>query len=161
METIYSIRRRNFALILAMPAVARLDQEQDRARMFDVSPSMWSQLKRPTYTIGDESARKLERGAGLPVGWMDRDQTEREVSVNTLESGARHTSQSEQLERVMLDAAESWVLFEEGTGMAFQPVRRLERKMELARMIHDNGGSLHPEAARKIIEAANERTRGK
>lgn len=160
MDTIDSIRRRNFALILALPAVTKLAKEQDRARLFDLSASMWSQLKRPAYRIGDEIARKIERGAGLPNGWMDRDQTEREDTVKILGGEARRSSQNEQLERVMLDAAEAWVRFEEASGIAFQPVRRLERLMELARMIHDNGGSLHPEAARQIVEAARNRTQG-
>ena len=151
MGDIYSIRRRNFDRILVMPRVARLKREQDRAAFFGLSASMWSQIKRPRYKIGDDLAAKLTAAVGLNPGWMD---SEREVNVKAGEDKAGHGSQNEKLDEVILASAELWVRFEEGAGRVFQPMRRLQRKLELAGMIEADGGALSPVHAEQLIDAA-------
>ena len=154
---IYEIRRRNFARILALPRVARLRLEKDRAAFFGLSGSMWSQLRNPAYRIGDPLARRLEATLDLPTAWMDVDQAERDSNAKKQPGEMRPESQNETLDRVMLDAAEAWVRFEEGAGIEFQPVRRLERLMEIARMMRDNGGALSPTQAQQLIDAVRNR----
>lgn len=78
----------------------------------------------------------------------------RELNVKISEARAGYPSQNTQLDEVILTAAELWVRFEEGAGRVFQPVRRLQRKLEIAGMIEANGGSLSPEDSQKLIDAA-------
>lgn len=44
--------------------------EQAFAAQMEISPSMWSQLKR-SRPIGDKLARQFEHHAGQPPGWLD------------------------------------------------------------------------------------------
>lgn len=83
-------------------------------------------------------------------------QPDREVNVKVGEAGAGYASQSAQLDEVILTAAELWVRFEEGAGRVFQPVRRLQRKLEIAGMIEADGGALTPEHSQQLIDAARE-----
>lgn len=158
MTDIYSIRRRNLDRILALPRLARMQWEKDRAAFFGLSPSMWSQVRHRDYKIGDEMAAKLAEAAGYPAGWMDSEpalhHTDREVNVKVNESELRWPSQTGQLDALILESAEKWVLFEEGAGKVFQPVRRLQRLMELAEMIQADGGALSPDHAQQLIDAA-------
>lgn len=160
MGDIYSIRRRNLARILALPRVAKLEREKDRAAFFGVSASMWSQIKHPDYRIGDELAAKLAEAAGLAPGWMDSEapvqHPDREMNVKVAEAGAGYGSQNAKLDEVILTAAELWVRFEEGAGRVFQPVRRLQRKLEIAGMIEADGGALSPEHSQQLIDAARQ-----
>jgi hypothetical protein len=72
MDDIYGIRRKRLQELLDSPRLAKLNRELDRADALDVSPSMFSQLKSPTYKIGDPLARKIEEKLGLDYGWMDQ-----------------------------------------------------------------------------------------
>lgn len=44
--------------------------EQAFARLLQVSPSMWSQIK-SSRPIGDKLARQIESACGQEVGWLD------------------------------------------------------------------------------------------
>ncbi len=44
--------------------------EQAFARLLQVSPSMWSQIK-SSRPIGDKLARQIEAACGQPTGWLD------------------------------------------------------------------------------------------
>lgn len=159
MADIYSIRRRNFARLLTMPKVAKLRLERDRAAFFGLTPSMWSQLKSPEYRIGDEIAAKLAECAGLPQGWMDSEglhHPDGEVSVKSRVGEVESPSQIETLGQVILASAERWVRMEEGAGRKFQPVRRLQRLMEIAGMIEADGGALSPTHAEELLDAARQ-----
>lgn len=142
MEDIYSIRRRNFDRILAMPKVIRLRLEKDRAAFFGVSPSMWSQLKHPDYRIGDELAVKLAEAIGQPAGWMDSDPHHpgREVNVKLGEQQPRYPSQNEEVTPAILARAEFWMRVEERAKGEFPPVRRAQRILEFCRMIQAHDG---------------------
>ena len=78
----------------------------------------------------------------------------REVNVKVQDGQAGYASQNETLDQVILTAAELWVRFEEGAGRKFQPVRRLQRKLEIAGMIEADGGALTPEHSQQLIDAA-------
>lgn len=160
MPDIYSIRRRNLDRLLALPRLSRLELEKDRAAFFGLSPSMWSQVKNPDYKIGDEMAAKLAEAAGMGAGWMDSEppvhHADREVSVKEQVSDYQQPSQNEKLDEVILASAELWVRFEEGAGRRFQPVRRLQRKLEIAGMIEADGGALNPEHSQQLIDAARQ-----
>lgn len=71
MDDIYGIRRTNLNRALEMPALARLPKKQDKAAFLDISSSMYSQLLRPEYKIGDDMARKIEAALRLERNWMD------------------------------------------------------------------------------------------
>lgn len=160
MGDIYSIRRRNLGRILALPRVAKLRREKDRAAFFGVSASMWSQIKHADYRIGDELAAKLAEAAGFAPGWMDSEapvnQTDRQVNVKEQADDYRQSSQNEKLDEVILATAELWVRVEEGAGRKFQPMRRLQRKLEIAGMIEADGGGLTPEHSQQLLDAARQ-----
>ena len=144
MGDIYSIRRRNFERILAMPRVAKLKREKHRAALFGVSPSMWSQLKHPDYRIGDELAAKLAGAIGQPPGWMDSEaavhHADREVNVKVGESQPGYLSQNEEVTPAILARAEFWMRVEERTKGEFPPMRRAQRILEFCRMIQAHDG---------------------
>lgn len=72
-------RRRNVRLIFQDYAESQLSAgaspnglEQSFARMIQVSPSMWSQIKK-SRPIGDKIARQIEGLSGKSSGWLDQD----------------------------------------------------------------------------------------
>lgn len=77
-----------------------------------------------------------------------------EGGVNYGDMEARRASQIEKLDDVILATAELWVRMEEGAGRKFQPVRRLQRKLEIAGMIQADGGGLRPEHSQQLLDAA-------
>ena len=93
----------------------------------------------------------LATGKGPRVHHADR-----EVNVKIGEAEAGYTSQIEKLDELILTAAELWVRFEEGAGRVFQPMRRLQRKLEIAGMIEADGGILTPEHSQQLIDAARQ-----
>lgn len=77
-----------------------------------------------------------------------------------VKSGAREmgtASQNDTLDALILSTAERWVRMEEGAGRVFQPVRRLQRLMEIVGMIEADGGALTPEHSQELIDAARRR----
>jgi transcriptional regulator with XRE-family HTH domain len=91
----------------------------------------------------------LAEGKGSRVQHADR-----QGNVKERVADYRQASQNEKLDEVILASAELWVRFEEGSGRTFQPVRRLQRKLEIAGMIEADGGSLTPEHSQQLIDAA-------
>lgn len=78
----------------------------------------------------------------------------REVNAKIAEREAGYASQNEKLDEIILATAERWVRIEEGAGRVFQPVRRLQRKLEIAGMIQADGGGLTPEHSQQLLDAA-------
>lgn len=77
MKTVQEIRLSNFRLLLSEAGT-----QAELARRAELAQPYINQLakavKHPDGTprsIGDEAARKLEKGMDKPVGWMDRDHT--------------------------------------------------------------------------------------
>ena len=79
----------------------------------------------------------------------------REINVKIGETQSGWPSQNAALDEVILTVAERWVRVEEGAGRVFQPVRRLQRKLEIARMIEADGGGLTPEHSQQLLDAAH------
>lgn len=72
-------RRRNARLLFQEYAESQLSSgaapnglEQSFARLIQVSPSMWSQIKK-SRPIGDKISRQIERLSGKGSGWLDED----------------------------------------------------------------------------------------
>ena len=65
-------------------------------------------------------------------------------------------SQNDTIDALILSTAELWVRMEEGAGRVFQPVRRLQRLMQIAGMIQADGGALTPEHSQELLEAARQ-----
>ena len=82
-------------------------------------------------------------------------QPDREVNMKVGESEAGYASQNAKLDEIILTVAERWVRVEEGAGRVFQPVRRLQRKLEIAGMIQADGGGLTPEHSQQLLDAAH------
>lgn len=77
MDVVAAIRRANLNLLLQEVGEGRGDAAQ-LSRLTGVKAPTISQLRRPTFyvngverTMGDDIARKLEKGMGKPTGWMD------------------------------------------------------------------------------------------
>jgi hypothetical protein len=77
MDVVAAIRRANLNLLLQEVGEGRGDAAK-LSRFTKVSAPTISQLRRVTHysngverTMGDDIARKLEKGMGKPVGWMD------------------------------------------------------------------------------------------
>lgn len=71
MDDIFEIRRKNLQAVLKMKVITKLNRELDRAEKLGMSKSMWSQVRTPTYRMGEEMARGIERVLGLDENWMD------------------------------------------------------------------------------------------
>lgn len=82
---IYSVRLWNLRLLIKQAIADNAGRERGAvahiARLTGVRAPLLSMILRghsnardgSPRTIGDETARRLERGMGRPVGWMDRD----------------------------------------------------------------------------------------
>jgi hypothetical protein len=77
MDVVAETRRANLNLLLQEVGAGRGDAAQ-LSRLTSVKAPTISQLRRPTFykngverTMGDDIARKLEKGMGKPTGWMD------------------------------------------------------------------------------------------
>lgn len=77
MDVVAAIRRANLNLLLQEVGEGRGDAAR-LSRLTGVKAPTISQLRRVTTyangverTMGDDIARKLEKGMGKPVGWMD------------------------------------------------------------------------------------------
>jgi len=77
MDVVAATRRANLILLLQEVGEGRGDAAQ-LSRLTGVKAPTISQLRRPTFykngverTMGDDIARKLEKGMGKPLGWMD------------------------------------------------------------------------------------------
>ena len=55
------------------------------AKTLNMAQSKLSLLERGKYPIGDESARSIEKSYKLPVGWMDRDNSDFFLSAEEFE----------------------------------------------------------------------------
>lgn len=81
---ISSIRYENFLELLRRYQVERGGVERglllDFSRMVGVSSRQLSHLKCQNRPVGTATARKIERGCGLPAGWMDVRHTDSEPS---------------------------------------------------------------------------------
>lgn len=159
---IYAIRRRRLADAHALPALARLTKKQDRARLLDLSPSMYSQLLNPAYRIGDDIARKIEAHLGLRAGWMDGLNDSREGTVSEPSNPYGLASQFQRPDPAILVEAERWALiFQAATGAKFSDLERMERVAEVYGQIVADGGSLsdqhHQAYLRQLEDAVNRR----
>jgi transcriptional regulator with XRE-family HTH domain len=79
-----------------------------------------------------------------------------EVNVKSGRREVGDPSQNEKLDDVILATAELWVRVEEGAGRKLHPVRRLQRKLEIAGMIQADGGGLSPEHSQQLLDAARQ-----
>lgn len=77
MTDLTTVRRRNLLALFqanAESALARGElpkgMDQRFAAVLQISPSMWSQLKR-SRPLGDKLARQIERLTDRPEGWLD------------------------------------------------------------------------------------------
>lgn len=108
--------------------------------------------KVPTKIIGDQIAAEIEAAFGLPPGYLD----ERQDSVKLGGADPRQASQNETLDPAILAEAEKWMRFVEKASGELRPVRRAERLIDLYRLVATDGGSLSPEHAQELIEAARQ-----
>lgn len=111
--------------------------------------------ERPIKAIGPRIAREIEAAFGKPEGWLDVSQGDERTGAE-----AGHLSQTHVMIASTLAEAEKWVRFEESKGAVYQPLRRAERLIELYSEIASAGGSLPPERAETIINAARARLQG-
>lgn len=84
-----------------------------------------------------------------------------ELNVKQPPQDMRPSSQNDIRDAMILAQAEKWLAFEEATKAPadrLQPVRRLERLMELTQMIQADGGTLSPENAQALIDATRRQT---
>src|SRR5690606_12893565 len=93
-------------------------------------PTVNDWLSGKTQTIRGPILVRVAAFLGVEATWLATGRgprvhhSQREVNVKTGEAQAGYGSRNEQLDEVMLAAAELWVRFEEGAGRKFQPVRR-------------------------------------
>lgn len=140
---IYAIRRQRLAEAHALPALARLKKKQDRARVLDLSPSMYSQLMNPAYRIGDEMARNIEAQLGLRTHWMDSLTSSGEETVSEPPAKQGLASQFGRLDAATLVEAERWALiFQSGEGVKYSDLERMELVAEVYGQIVADGGRL-------------------
>jgi transcriptional regulator with XRE-family HTH domain len=107
---------------------------------------------------------QIAAALGVSALWLATGTGPREIQRTELNDQQRpgnlgHLSQTLISDDLILAAAEKWVMFEEAPDR-FQPVRRLERLMELVQLIKADGGSLSPEHASEIIEAKRKQLEG-
>lgn len=111
--------------------------------------------ERAFKAIGTKVARQIETAFDKPEGWLDVPHGEELFPAET-----RQPSQDAVMIASTLAEAEKWVRFEESKGATYQPLRRAERLIELYSEIARAGGSLPPEQAETIINAARVRLQG-
>jgi hypothetical protein len=153
---VYRLRWQNFRALIGSDrgaitdAAYRLQKSQGQVSHFGG--------ERPIKNIGDDIADEIEKAWGKGHGWLDQSHNSSgEGTVNEHAQGVGDVSQSAELDALMMAEAEKWVRFEEGAGAVFQPVRRAQRLIDLYRMVGADGGSLTPEHAEDIINAARKR----
>lgn len=159
---IYAIRRQRLAEAHALPALARLKKKQDRARVLDLSPSMYSQLMNPAYRIGDEMARNIEAQLGLKTHWMDSLTSSGEETVSEPPAKQGLASQFGRLDAATLVEAERWALiFQAGEGVKYSDLQRMEAVAEVYAQIAADGGRLsdqhHQEYLRRLEDSVKRR----
>jgi hypothetical protein len=154
---IHEIRWANFRALLTergltiTAAAERLSKPQGQVSHFGG--------KNPTKVIGDQIAGEIEAAFGLPPGALDKPDSSQNLTHARIEQ-AQTLSQILMSDAPMLAEAEKWVRFEEGAGARFQPVRRAERLITLYEAIKADGGTMAPERAESIIQAAREKAGG-
>lgn len=133
------------------------------ARACKVSqPSVNDWLSGKTKTIKGPTLLRVARFLRVSPDWLATGKGARiyhaegqhDVKHRVSESG--YGSQNDNLDALILSTAEQWVRFEEGTGRKFQPVRRLERIMEIVQLIQADGGALLPASTERLIEQARQ-----
>lgn len=108
--------------------------------------------KVPTKVIGDQIATEIEAAFGLPLGYLD----ERNDSVKDTLPDVEQASQNPILDPAILAEAEKWMRFIEQATGELRPVRRAERLITLYHLVAADGGSLAPEHAQDLIDAARQ-----
>jgi hypothetical protein len=168
---IHTIRWENFRALLAdraltiTAAAEALGKPQGQVSHFGG--------KNPTKIIGDQIAGEIEAAFSLPAGWLDVNRSDHAtgdelVKINPPFRGEmRPKSQFDESIAPMLAQAEQWVRFEEeakrragiqpwGTDPVSKAVRRAERLIALTQLLSARGGTLRPEEAAAIIDAARQ-----
>lgn len=138
MDNIYEIRRKNFEYVVALPALADLQYEVDKADLVGVSKSMWSQAKNPEYRIGDDLARKIELALGLEPNWMD----------NPNRDGSHITGITSDSLRSVLQITQATI---EAMGMPFVASEHAETILDACRAWGGSPGSEGAKAGRVAV----------
>lgn len=112
MKTSQDIRHANLLLLLSECGDGR-GQNARLAELTGVKPPVISQLRRQEKhssgaprLIGDEIARRLEKGMGKPEGWMDQDHTEAHTSQEATMLDVFRLLTDSQRERILGTAEE-------------------------------------------------------
>lgn len=135
------------------------------ARAVKVSqPTVNDWLSGKTKTIKGPTLLAVARFLNVSADWLatgrgSRVQAERQHDVKSRVGEVRLSSRNEILDELILATSEKWVRFEEGCGRQFQPVRRLERIMEIAQLIQAHGGILPPEESEQMLARARQGAR--
>lgn len=108
--------------------------------------------KAPTKIIGDQIAAEIEAAFRLPPGYLD----ERKDSVKSMLHDVEPASQNQKLDPATLAEAEKWMRFIEQATGELRPVRRAERLITLYHLVAADGGSLSPQHAQDLIDAARQ-----
>lgn len=147
---IHAVRWRNFRALIeglemgVTAAAAKLEKTQPQVSQFGGS--------NPTKMIGDDLAAQIEECFGLPLGALDVNDSGDEL-VSERPGGARSGSQIGEPDEAILTEVEKWVRFEEGAGPRYQPVRRLQRSIQILQLMQANGGRIPQELALQLIDA--------
>lgn len=173
---IYTIRWQNFRALLkareltVTAAAERLGKTQGQASHFGG--------KRPSKVIGDQIANEIEAEFQLEPGALDWPGMKHSGTELPVKSPGSHSeqmgrpSQIQPMDLAIVTQAERWVRFEEdalkrggnkkpwGDDPVSQPVRRLQRLIQLAQLLEARGGQLQPEEAAEIIDAVRQKGAG-
>lgn len=169
---VYDTRWRNFRAVLASrelsitAAAEILGKTQGQVSHFGGS--------RPSKVIGDQLAAEIEAAFNLQSGsldWPDLNDLAGDRQVKPTLDKVRMPSQIEPMDLAIVTQAEKWVRFEEdalkragkkawGDDPVSQPVRRLQRLIQLAQLLEARGGQLQPEEAAEIIDAVRQKGAG-
>jgi len=117
------------------------------------------------HQVTSTKTPQLANAMGVNALWLSEGKGPKLIQADELNAqqppqDMRLSSQNlSQDDRILLEA-EIWLSFEESEAEPLQGMRRLERLMELAKLIKADGGSLSTEHRLEIIEAKRQQALG-